>query len=129
MIAMSNASWRHPLFVNEYFMRRAKSFMSTVVKMALGIEHYWGHVEFAPGRGAIHLHSVAIAKRHGLFERFLYYAKTAEDKVAVVDKYAQEHLDMTADVDINNDKQRKPEYQNSPLGKRYCKSPKKEEDV
>jgi hypothetical protein len=28
MIAMSNASWRHPLLVNEYFMRRAKSFMS-----------------------------------------------------------------------------------------------------
>jgi hypothetical protein len=31
MIAMSNASQRHPLFVNKYFMRRAKSFMSTVV--------------------------------------------------------------------------------------------------
>jgi hypothetical protein len=29
---------------------------------------------------------------------------------------------MTADVDINNDKQRKPEYQNSPLGKGYCES-------
>ncbi len=40
MIAMSNASWRHPLFVNEYFMKRAKSFMATVVKTALGIEHY-----------------------------------------------------------------------------------------
>jgi hypothetical protein len=47
--------------VNEYFMRRAKSFMSTVVKMALGIEHYWGRVEFAPGCEAIHLHIVAIA--------------------------------------------------------------------
>ncbi len=40
MIAMSNASQRHPLFVNKYFTRGAKSFMSTVVKMALGIEHY-----------------------------------------------------------------------------------------
>jgi hypothetical protein len=36
---------------------------------------------------------------------------------------------MTADVNINNDKERKPEYQNSPLGKRYCKSPDQEEDV
>jgi hypothetical protein len=35
MIAMSNASQRHPLFVNEYFMKRAKSFMATAVKMAL----------------------------------------------------------------------------------------------
>jgi hypothetical protein len=49
-----------------------------------------------------------------------YHAKTAEDKAAVVDEYTREHLDMTADVNINNDKRRKPEYQNSPLGKRYC---------
>jgi hypothetical protein len=55
--------------------------------------------------------------------------KTAEDKAAVVDKYAREYLDMTADVDINNDKQRKPEYQNSLLGKRYCKSPNQDKDV
>jgi hypothetical protein len=36
---------------------------------------------------------------------------------------------MTADVNINHDKRRKPEYQNSPLGKRYCKSLNQEEDV
>jgi hypothetical protein len=36
---------------------------------------------------------------------------------------------MTANVNINNDKERKPEYQNSPLGKRYCKSLYQEEDV
>jgi hypothetical protein len=71
MIAMSNASRRHPLFVNEYFMRRAKSFMSTVIKMALGIEHYWGCVEFAPGRGAIHLHIVSIAKDMAYLHDFL----------------------------------------------------------
>jgi hypothetical protein len=31
------------------FMKRAKSFMATVVKKALGIDHYWGRVGFAPG--------------------------------------------------------------------------------
>ncbi len=35
--------------------------MATVIKMALGIEHYWGHVDFVPGHGAIHIHIVAIA--------------------------------------------------------------------
>ncbi len=58
-----------------------------------------------------------------------YHAKTAEDKAAVVDKYTQEHLDMTADVDINDDKQRKPEYQYSLLGKRYCEFPNQDKDV
>jgi hypothetical protein len=62
------------LFVNEYFMRRAKSFMSTVAKTALDIEHYWGCVEFAPGRGAIHLHIVAIAKDMAYLQDF-YHAK------------------------------------------------------
>ncbi len=70
MIAMSNASRRHPLIVNEYFMRRAKSFMATVVKSALGIEHYWGRVEFAPGSGAIHLHIVAIANDMAYLQDF-----------------------------------------------------------
>jgi hypothetical protein len=58
-----------------------------------------------------------------------YYAKIAEDKAAVVDECAQEHLDMTANVNINDDKRRKPEYQSSSLGKRYCKSLNQEEDV
>jgi hypothetical protein len=58
-----------------------------------------------------------------------YHATTAEDKASVIDKYAREHLDMTADVNINNDKQKKPEYENSPLGKRYCETPNQEEDV
>ncbi len=81
-----------------------------------------------PGRGAIHLDIVAIAKDMAYLQDF-YHAKTAEDKAAVVDKYTREHLDMTADVDIDNDKQRKPEYQNSPLRKRYCKSPNQDKDV
>ncbi len=58
-----------------------------------------------------------------------YHARTVEDKAAVVNKYAREHLDMTANVNINDDKQRKPEYHHSPLGKRYCQSPNQEEDV
>ncbi len=106
-------------------MRRAKSFMATVVKAALGIEHYWGRVEFAPRRGAIHLHIVAIANDMSYLQDF-FHAKTTEDKAVVVNKYAREHLDMTADVKINDDKQRRPEYQNSPLGKRYCEYPNQE---
>ncbi len=125
---MSNASRRHPLFMNKSFMRRAKSFMATVIKTALRIEHYWGSVEFAPGRGAIHLHTVVIANDMAYLQDF-FHAKTTDNKAVVVNKYTREHLDMTADVEINNDKQRRPEYQNSPLKEKYCKSPDQEEDV
>ncbi len=81
-----------------------------------------------PGCGAIHLHIVAIAKDMAYLQDF-YHTRTAEDKASVVDKYSQEHLDMTAVVNINDDKQRKPEYENFPLGKGYCESQNQEEDV
>ncbi len=59
---MSNAARKYPLFVNDFFMELVNLFMKTLMKNALQIEHYWGSVEFAPGRGAIHLRVVAIGK-------------------------------------------------------------------
>jgi hypothetical protein len=78
--------------------------MATVVKKALGIDHYYGRVEFAPGRGAIHLHMICIA-RDKAYLRAFYQARTSEEKAEVLDKYAQEVLDMTADVNVNDDPQ------------------------
>jgi len=93
---------KYPLFVNDFFMKRANCFMKTVVKEAMGIEHYWGRVEFAPGRGQIHLHIIALAKDRAYLDDF-YRAKTLGEKPIVLEKYAKEHLDMTADVNIGND--------------------------
>ncbi len=83
-------------------MKRSRSFMNTVLKDALGIEHYWGRVEFAPGRGQIHLHMLGIVKDMPYFKDF-YKAQTMEDKGMVVDKYARETLDLVIDVDIKDD--------------------------
>jgi hypothetical protein len=68
---MSNAARNYPLFVNDFFMKRVNFFMKTVMKNAFQIEHYWGCVEFAPGRGAIHLHVVAIATNRAYLQEFL----------------------------------------------------------
>ena len=68
-------------------MKQAKSFMATVVKEAIGIDHYWGRVEFAPGRGAIHLHIIGIAIDKAYLLAF-YQASTSEEKAQVLDKYA-----------------------------------------
>ena len=51
---MSNAARKYPLFVNDFFLKHVNLFMKTVMKNALQIEHYWGRVDVAPGRGAIH---------------------------------------------------------------------------
>jgi hypothetical protein len=53
-----------------------------------------------------------------------YQEKTADDTAAIVNKYAREHLDMTADVNIINDKERKPEYQISLHEKKILQIPR-----
>ncbi len=103
--------------------------MKTVMKEALGIDHYWGRVEFAPGRGQIHLHMLGIAKDRAYLDSF-YKAKTMEDKAKVIDTYTRTHLDMTADVKIkDDDKNYHPPHPESPLTKKYCECEDEEEDV
>ncbi len=75
------------MYVSEFFIKRAKSFLATVVKKALGIDHYWGRVEFAPIRRAIHLHMICIARDKAYLWAF-YQARTSERKAEVLDKYA-----------------------------------------
>ena len=51
--AMSKSVKRFTVYVNDFFMKRSKVFLDTIVKDVMGIEHYWARVEFAPGRGQI----------------------------------------------------------------------------
>jgi hypothetical protein len=83
---MSNSARKCPLFVNEFFMKGVNSFIKTVMKNALQIDHYWGRVEFTPGRGAIHLHLVAIAKDKAYLQDF-YSATSLEEKAEVLNNY------------------------------------------
>jgi hypothetical protein len=109
-------------------MKRANSFMKTVMKKALQIEHYWGCVEFAPGRGAIHLHIVAIGKNKAYLQEF-YNASSLQQKAEVLNNYAINHLDMTADVKVNDNQDYQPDYLTSPLTRRYSECTDEEEDV
>ncbi len=86
---ISNATRKYPLFVNDFFMKRVNLSMKTVMKNALQIELYWGCVEFAPGRGDIHLHVVAIAKDRAYLQDF-FKASTLEEKAKVFNNHATE---------------------------------------
>jgi hypothetical protein len=115
---MSNSARKYPLFRNEFFMKHANSFMKTVMKGALQIEHYWGCVEFAPGRGAIHLHFVAIAKDRAYLQDF-YKAPTLKEKAKVLNEYANKHLDMPADAKVSDNLDYHTNYLSSPLARRF----------
>ncbi len=115
---MSISARKYPLFINEFFMKCANLFMKTLMKGVLQIEHYWGRVEFAPGRGAIHLHVVAIAKDRAYLHDF-YKAPPLEGKAKVLNDYATKHLDMTADAKVSDNLDYRPNYSSSPLARSF----------
>lgn len=123
--AMRRAARDHSAYVNHYFMKRAKIFMDTFAKDALDLEYYWGRVEFASGRGQIHLHILGIAKNKAYLNDF-YNAKCEDDKTEVLAKYAVDKLGMTADVSIDEKHNRFTDENRtttSPAGTRFvdCK--------
>jgi hypothetical protein len=125
---MSNSTRKYPLFINEFFKKHVNSFMKRVMKNALQIEHYWGRAEFAPGRGAIHLHVVAVAKDRAFLQDF-YKATTLEGKAKVLNKYAIKHLDMTADAKVSDNLDYCPNYLSSLLARRFCACCDEEKDA
>ena len=53
-----------------------------------------------------------------------------EDKAVIVDQYARDHLDMTADVDIEDDDPTYfPPHPQSPLARKYCQCEDQKTDV
>lgn len=125
---LSKSARRYAYVVNEFFMKRAKAYMETVIKKALGIDHYWGRVEFAPGRGQIHLHLLAISKNRAYLDDF-YKAKTEEEKISVIEDYAVEKLNMTANHRVNDNlKDYRANPLTSPLKRRFSEISDLDED-
>ena len=50
----------YTIVIQEYFQIRVEQWLKTVGKQVLGITHHWLRYEFAPGRGQIHAHMLAI---------------------------------------------------------------------
>ena len=99
MSAISMSVRKYPLLVSEFFMIRGTLFIQIILKKMIDLEHYWGRVEFAPGRGQIHLHILAIMKEKAYLHCF-YAAKMDKDKISVLKSYAMGTLGRTSDIDV-----------------------------
>lgn len=127
--AMCRSVKKYSLYVNQFFMIRSKVFLDTVVRNALEIEHYWARVEFAPGRGQIHLHLLGIGKDKSYMIEF-HKAKSEDKKVEVLERYAENVLNMTADVDVDDKHVTDiDEDSKSPLRHRFCECYCRKEDA
>jgi hypothetical protein len=73
-----------------------------VGKQVFGIEHYWVRYEFAPGRGQIHAHLVAIPKTptlHQLSYELHKNRDNGECRADVIGQWAADQFGLTASVD------------------------------
>ena len=106
----------YAIVIQEYFQERVKTWLETVGKDVFGIEHYWVRYEFAPGRGQIHAHLLAITKDQTIQE--LCYAEKKsnageEAQATLLADWASKAFGLTASVengfdDLNINKNNTP---------------------
>ena len=70
-------------------------------KKVFGIKHYWVRYEFAPGRGQIHAHLLAIPEEHSIYELChldLQLPNGSELRAVRLAEWAEKSLGLTANV-------------------------------
>jgi len=97
----------YSIVVQEYFQQRVEIWLNTVGKKIFGIKYYWCRYEFAPGRGQIHTHLLAITDDHRMYEHAYHLSKLEEDgkqqQANYLAKWAKETFGLTASVGENFD--------------------------
>ena len=86
------------LIVQEYFQLRVQNWMETVGKHVFGIQHHWLRYEFAPGRGQIHAHMLAITDHLDVFQRYHQLRGNKQLQTQLLADWAQATFGMTASM-------------------------------
>lgn len=90
----------YAIVVQEYFQKRVELWLEIVGKKVLDIAHYYIRYEFAPGRGQIHAHLLAIINDKTIL-RLLHHEKqiSKEKWVEHLADYCQKKIGLTASMD------------------------------
>jgi hypothetical protein len=70
--------------------------MRTVGKEIFGIQYHWLRFEFAPGRGQIHAHILAISNHKDIQRRYYDIRANKSDQAILLQQYMEACLEMTA---------------------------------
>ena len=79
-----------------------EDWLETVGRKVLGIEYYWARVEFAKGRGQIHVHLLATLRKDTMDELHRRLDKNGisrDEEAEVVSEWASDQFGMSASVD------------------------------
>ena len=96
----------YSIVVQEYFQERTKLWLDTVGKSVFNIAHYWVRYEFAPGRGQIHAHLLAIPNDQSIYKQAFdegkkqsNQEKRQQKRAEIIGKWAETKFGLTASVD------------------------------
>ena len=83
-------------FTKEYFHQRVKIWLRTVGREIFGINHYWIRYEFAPSRGQIHAHLLAITGDRAIQIQMYQHRKDEQRQARLLAEWAQQKFRLTA---------------------------------
>lgn len=110
------------LVIQEYFQKRFEVWMETVGKPVFGINHYWARYEFAPGRGQIHVHLLAISQDQDVVGELSYHLLKKEGEEArteLLADYARRRFGLTACVEESFENIDENNIQENPVAIRF----------
>ncbi len=91
----------YTLVVQEYFQERVRIWLETIGAKVFHIKYYWLRFEFAPSRGQIHAHMLALHNNPNVMQQYYNYSHDKEKQEEFLYKYMKEELGMTAWVPEN----------------------------
>jgi hypothetical protein len=109
------------IVIQEFFQLRVKAFLETVGRDILGIKYHWLRYEFAPSRGQVHAHMLAIAdpKVQSFFKAVHNKRDDPKKQAEMLEKWSGDLMRLSANVDTNLVKEENISKMNNPCQKRY----------
>ena len=89
----------HSMVVQEYFQLRVQAWLDTVGKDLLEIKYHWLRYEFAPSRGQIHAHLLAICSDLDMLQQCHELQKDRSRLAVYLASWMEDTLGMTATFD------------------------------
>lgn len=85
----------YTVVVQEYFQQRVKEWLTSVGAKIFKIKYYWCRFEFAPSRGQVHAHLLAISPDFLPFFKKLHHKVPHDSKAQELTTWAQDNLGLT----------------------------------
>ena len=86
----------YTLVVQEYFQERVKIWLSSIGTKVFHIKHYWLRYEFAPSRGQIHAHILAIHENFSILQPYFELRTDKKKQADFLHDWMTKNLGMTA---------------------------------